>query len=104
MGPRGFEQISVLKLGSYHNITGWLSFKVFPPSLISISARYEDVPIWRTYGKYRKEMKRGYSKLLYNQRNKEETIMSVIKRLFGEYIASRLVRTQNREISFKCIA
>jgi hypothetical protein len=45
-----------------------------------------------------------YSKILYNQRNKEETIMSVIKRLFGEYIASRLVRTQNREISFKCIA
>ena len=50
-------------------------------------------------------MKRGYSKILYHQeRNKEETIMSVIKRLFGEYIASRLVRTQNRELSFKCIA
>ena len=69
-----------------------------------ISARYEYVPIWRTHGKYRKEMKHGYSKLLYNQRNKEETIMSVIKRLFGEYIASRSVRTQNRELSFKCIA
>ena len=27
-------------------------------------------------------MKRGYSKLLYNQRNKSETIVSVIKRLF----------------------
>ena len=33
-------------------------------------------------GKYRKEMKRGYSKILYNQRNKDETIVSVIKRLF----------------------
>ncbi len=41
-------------------------------------------------------MKRGYSKLLYNQRNKNETIVSVIKRLFGEHIRSRLVRTQNR--------
>ena len=49
-------------------------------------------------------MKRGYSKMLYNQRNKDETIMLVIKRLFGEYIASRLVRTQNRKLSFKCIA
>src|SRR4051812_12301146 len=49
-------------------------------------------------------MKRGYSKLLYNQRNKEETIMSVIKRLFGEHVTSRLVRTQNRELSFRCIA
>ncbi len=33
-----------------------------------------------------------------------ETIMSVIKRLFGEYLSSRLVRTQNRELSFRCIA
>ena len=46
----------------------------------------------------------GYTKLLYNQRNKDETIISVIKRLFGEYITSRLVRTQNRELSFRCIA
>src|SRR3954471_22506886 len=51
-----------------------------------------------------KQMKRGYSKLLYNQRNKNETIISVIKRLFGEHITSRLVRTQNRELSFRCIA
>jgi hypothetical protein len=69
-----------------------------------IPARYEHVPIWRTYGKYRKQMKRGYSKLLYNQRNKDETIMSVIKRLFGEHLMSRLTRTQNRELSFRCIS
>ena len=69
-----------------------------------IPARYEHVPIWRTHGKYRKQMKRGYSKLLYNQRNKDETIISVIKRLFGEHITSRLARTQNRELSFRCIA
>src|ERR1043166_312328 len=48
-------------------------------------------------------MKRGYSKVLYNQRNKDETIVSVIKRLFGEHLMSRLIRTQNRELSFKCI-
>ena len=69
-----------------------------------IPARYEHVPIWRTHGMYRKQMKRGYSKLLYNQRNKNETIVSVIKRLFGEHITSRLVKTQNRELSFRCIA
>jgi hypothetical protein len=55
-----------------------------------IPARYEHVPIWRNHGEYRKQMKRGYSKLLYNQRNKDETIMSVIKRLFGEHLMSRL--------------
>ena len=51
-------------------------------------------------------MKRGYSKPLYNQRNnKDETIISVIKRLFGEHVTSRLVKTQNRELSsFRCIA
>jgi hypothetical protein len=49
-------------------------------------------------------MKRGYSKLLYNQRNKDETIISAIKRLFGEHIISKLVRTQNRELLFRCIA
>ena len=69
-----------------------------------IPARYEHVPIWKTHGRYRKQMKRGYSKLLYNQRNKDETILSVIKRLFGEHITSRLVRTQNRELCLRCIA
>jgi hypothetical protein len=61
-------------------------------------------PIRNTHGKYRKLMKRGYSKSLYSQRNKYETIVSVIKRLFGEHITSRLVKTQNRELSFRCIA
>jgi Transposase DDE domain len=70
-----------------------------------IPARYEHVQVWRTHGKYRKQMKHGYSKLLYNQRNdKDETIiMSVIKRLFGEHLMSRLTRTQNKELSFRCI-
>ena len=36
-------------------------------------------------------------------RRKDETIMSIIKRLFGEHLMSRLTRTQNRELSFKCI-
>ena len=60
-----------------------------------IPTRYRYVPIWKTHGRYRKQMKRYYSKLLYNQRNKDETILSVIKRLFKEHITSRLVRTQN---------
>jgi hypothetical protein len=51
-----------------------------------------------------KQMKHGYSKILYHQRNKDETIISVIKRLFGEQITLRLVRTQNKELSLRCIA
>ena len=65
-----------------------------------IPTRNEDIPIWKTHGRYRrKQMKRGYSKTLYHQRNKDETIVSVIKRLFGEHIRSRHVITQNRELS-----
>jgi len=41
-------------------------------------------------------MKRGYSKLLYNQRNKNETIVLVIKRLFGEHIRSIDKNTEQR--------
>jgi hypothetical protein len=38
-------------------------------------------------------------------KEKDETIISVIKRLFGEQItSSRLVRTQNKELSLRCIA
>ena len=76
---------------------GLKTYCIIPP-------RYAHVPIWRTNRRYRKQMKRGYTKLLYNQRNKKDgTMMSVIKRLFGEYVTSRLVKTQNRELSFRCI-
>jgi hypothetical protein len=50
-----------------------------------LHARYEHVPIWKTHGRYRKQMKRGYCRVLYNQRNKDESIISVIKRLFGTH-------------------
>ena len=69
-----------------------------------IPARYEDVPVWRTHGRYRKQMKRRFYKELYYQRNKNETILSVIKRMFGEHITSRSVRMQNRELTFRVIA
>jgi hypothetical protein len=85
------EDNHVLVRERYH------AYSVIPP-------RYQDVPVWRTHGRYRKLMKRGYPKVLYNQRNKDETIFSVMKRLFGEYLTSVLVRTQNRELAFRCMA
>jgi len=73
-------------------------------ALSIIPARYEDVPVWKTHGRYRKQMKRRFYRHLYCQRNKNETILSVIKRMFGEHITSRLVRMQNRELTFRVIA
>jgi hypothetical protein len=76
--PKVIVAIVCLKLAS-----GKVFYSIIPP-------RYQYVPIWRTHGSYRKQMKRDYLKPLYNQRNnKDETIMSVIKRLFGKHITSR---------------
>src|SRR5438876_1807216 len=69
-----------------------------------IPARYENVPVWRTKGRYRKEMKRGYSKKTYHQRSKDETIFSVIKRIMGDEVRSIGVKGQNNEMRFKIIA
>jgi hypothetical protein len=73
-------------------------------ALSIIPARHEDVPIWRTRGKYRKEMKRGYSKKTYHQRSKDETIFSVIKRTMGDEVRSIGVKGQNNEMRLKIIA
>jgi hypothetical protein len=43
-------------------------------------------------------MKLGYPKLVCSQRNKDETIISVIKRLFGELLMYRLIRTRKRSV------
>ena len=74
-----------------------LSYSIIP-------TRFESVPVWKTHGRYRKQMKRGYDIKLYHQRNKVETIFSVIKRMFGEYIRSMKIMTKNRELVFRCIA
>jgi CBS domain containing-hemolysin-like protein len=73
-------------------------------ALSIIPPRYQSVPLRRTYDRYRNQMKkRGYSRILYNRCNKDETIMSVsYKRLFGEHIKSRLVRTQKGVIIQMC--
>lgn len=69
-----------------------------------IPARNEDVAIWRTKGKYRKEMKRGYSKKIYHQRSKVETVFYVIKKTMGDDIRSVRVKAQNNEMRFRIIA
>ena len=67
-------------------------------------ARYEDVPVWRTHGRCRRQKKRRFYTRLYHQRNKNESILSVIKTMFGEHVISRLVKMQNGELMFRVIA
>ena len=68
-----------------------------------IPPRYENVAIHRTEGRYRKEMKRGYSKKEYRQRNKNETVNSVVKRKWGDGTLAMNWRIQNKEIIFRLI-
>jgi len=69
-----------------------------------IPTKFPNVPVERMHGRYRKMMKQCFHKELYNQRSKNETVLSVIKRMFGEHITSRRIGAQNRELAFRCIA
>jgi hypothetical protein len=69
-----------------------------------IPSMYPDVPVWRTGGRHRKETRWGYSKKMYHNRSKDETIFSVIKRTLGEEARSVKTRAQNNEVRFKVIA
>ncbi|MEK6869331.1 MAG: transposase, partial [Nanoarchaeota archaeon] len=75
----------------------------FMEAMSIIPARNEDVPIWKTSGKYRKQMKRGYSKKNYHQRNKNETVNSVVKRKWGDGTMALNWRNQNKEVIFRLI-
>ncbi len=72
-------------------------------ALSIIPARNENVPVWRTQGKYRKQMKRGYSKKKYHQRSKNETVNYVVKQLMGDTIYALDWRLQNKELLFRYI-
>ncbi len=53
-----------------------------------IPVRNRDCLISRTKGRYRKLMRREFDETLYHERNKTETIFSVIKRRFDSEIKS----------------
>lgn len=72
-------------------------------ALSIIPARNENVPIHRTKGRYRKQMKRGYSKKKYHQRSKNETVNYVTDALMGEEVYALDWRMQNKELLFRYI-
>ncbi|MEI6293813.1 MAG: IS5 family transposase [Methanomicrobiales archaeon] len=54
-------------------------------------------------GQYRNEMAENFDRERYGQRNKVETVFSVIKRRFGDEIKARFYRSQVKELKLKCI-
>ena len=57
----------------------------------------------RISGYYRRCLAYSFNDTLYHQRNKVETVFSVIKRKFGESLKARLYRLQIKEIKIKVI-
>lgn len=72
-------------------------------ALSIIPPRNKDVPIHKTKGKYRKQMKKGYSKKKYHQRSKNETVNYVTDALMGEEVYALDWRMQNKELLFRFI-
>ena len=58
---------------------------------------------YKTRGKYRRQMRKGYSLKVYHQRNMSETMNSTIKRTMGSEIRARKCKYQNLEIYYRVI-
>lgn len=63
-----------------------------------IPPRNKDVPIHRTSGIYRKEMKRYFDHGQYWLRNLAETLISCIKKKYGNYVKGRSIQVQRSEV------
>lgn len=57
-----------------------------------------------TRGKYRKLMRREFDETLYHERNKTETIFSVVKRRFDSEIKSYNDSMKTKEILYRVLA
>jgi hypothetical protein len=57
----------------------------------------------RISGYYRRRLAHAFDEEMYHQRNKVETVFSVMKRKFGEVLKARLFRLQVKEIKIKVI-
>ena len=69
-----------------------------------IPTRFVDVPIYRTSGIHKKEMKKNFPIQLYHQRNKSETMFFVIKQIMSGDISSRNYTTQDNEMLLRLVA
>ena len=73
-----------------------------------IKLKNKDVPVHRTQGVYRKKCKRKFQnkkgRPRKNHRNKIESIMFVLKKLFGEHITAIKASNQRQQMRFRIIA
>jgi len=66
--------------------------------------RGDSIPIHRTKGFYRKQLKRDFPSETYHQRVIVESIFSAVKRRFGCSILAKKFHTQKNELMFRFMA
>lgn len=64
--------------------------------------RHKDVPLWRTKGSRRKELRRKWPGRSYHRRVLTETANSMLKRGMGETLRGKTVGMQARHFYMKC--
>jgi hypothetical protein len=83
----------------------WVHQMIRNQKILSIiPVRNRDCLISRIHGRYRKQMRREFDYSLYHQRNKCETIFSVIKRRFGSEIKSYHDTMKEKELLYRVLA
>lgn len=68
-----------------------------------IHIKQEDIPIHRTGGVYRKKAKRFAKNEKKGKRSLVESIISILKRVFGDVLTARDLHTQKVELLFRII-
>jgi len=69
-----------------------------------IPAKNQDVPVRRTRGVFRKNMKKNFDKKLYNKRNIVESVIFALKKKFGSSVSSKLISSARAEVYCRAIA
>jgi hypothetical protein len=73
-------------------------------ALLITPLRNKDVPVWKTKGEDRKNLKRHFPKKKYNKRSKKETVWSVVKQKFGDAVTALTFHMQKIELLCKYLA
>jgi hypothetical protein len=66
--------------------------------------RHKNIPVWRTNGSRRKQLRRKWPGRSYHRRPMAETLNSMIKRGMSAYLRGRTVWQQARHFYGKCLA
>lgn len=69
-----------------------------------IPTKNQKIPVYKTKGFFRKQMKRSFDKKTYNQRNIVESLIFAFKKTFGDSVNSKLLTSAYADVFCRAIA